>query len=96
MTIPWKPEAGLLIEANALYVLNMKSQGSITWSDLTGKTGSPQFPDGYSAFVYAWGWCMLKLCGSQACSLQLCPHPHFLHLLPHQVILFLTPMTWPV
>ena len=38
MTIPCKPEAGLIIEANALYVLNMRSQGSITWSDLTGKT----------------------------------------------------------
>ena len=38
MTIPCKPEVGLIIEANALYVLNMKSQGSITWSDLTGKT----------------------------------------------------------
>ena len=30
MTMPCKPEADLLIEANALYVLNMKSQGSIT------------------------------------------------------------------
>ena len=40
MTIPCKPEVGLIIEANALYVLNMKSQGSITWSDLTsGKQG---------------------------------------------------------
>ena len=38
MTIPCKPEAGLVMEANALYVLNMKSQGSITWSNLTGKT----------------------------------------------------------
>ena len=38
MTIPCKPEAGLIIEANALYVLNMRSQGSITWSDLTEKT----------------------------------------------------------
>ena len=27
MTIPCKPEASLVIEANALYVLNMKSQG---------------------------------------------------------------------
>ena len=34
MTIP---EAHLIIEANALYVLNMKSKGSITWSDLAGK-----------------------------------------------------------
>ena len=38
MTIPCKPEVGMITEANALYVLNMKSQGSITWSDLTGKT----------------------------------------------------------
>ena len=38
MTIPCKPEAGLIIEANALYLLNIKSQGSIMWSDLTGKT----------------------------------------------------------
>ena len=37
MTIPCKPEAGLVIEANALYVLNMKSHGSTTWSDLTEK-----------------------------------------------------------
>ena len=38
MTTPCKSEAGLLTEANALYLLNMKSQGSIMWSDLTGKT----------------------------------------------------------
>ena len=38
MTIPCKPEAGPIIEVNALYVLNMRSQGSIMWSDLTGKT----------------------------------------------------------
>ena len=41
MTIPCKPEAGLVIKAIALYVLNMKSQGSTTWSDLTGKTRVP-------------------------------------------------------
>ena len=44
MTIPCKPEAGLIIKANALYVLNVKSQGSITWSDPTGKNqGLPNF-----------------------------------------------------
>ena len=37
MTIPCKPEAGLVIEANALYVLNMKSHGFTTWSDITEK-----------------------------------------------------------
>ena len=38
MTIFCKPEAGLLIEANVIYMLNMQSQGSTTWSDLAGKT----------------------------------------------------------
>ena len=44
MAIPCKPEAHLIIEANALYVLNMKSKLSITWSDLAGKIqGLPNF-----------------------------------------------------
>ena len=42
MTVLCKPGAGLTIDANAIYVLNVKSQGSTTWSDLPG---SPQFPD---------------------------------------------------
>ena len=37
MAIPCKPEAHLIIEANVLYVLKMKSKGSIMWSDLAGK-----------------------------------------------------------
>ena len=52
MTIPCKPEAGLIIEANALYVLNMKSQGSITWSDLTGKTRVSPIS------WWVWTWCL--------------------------------------
>ena len=45
MTVLCKSEAGLTVDANAIYVLNAKSQGSTTWSDLTGKPGSSQFPD---------------------------------------------------
>ena len=37
LTILCRPERGLTIEDNAIYVLNTKSQGSTTWSDLTGK-----------------------------------------------------------
>ena len=45
MTVLCKSEAGLTVDANAIYVLNAKSQGSTTWSDLTGKPGSSQSPD---------------------------------------------------
>ena len=38
MTVVYKPETGLTSEANIIYALNMKSQGSTMWSDLTGKT----------------------------------------------------------
>ena len=38
MTVLYKPETGLTSEANLIYALNAKSQGSTTWSDLTGKT----------------------------------------------------------
>ena len=41
MTILYKPEAGLIIEANAIYV---KSQGSTMLSALSGKT-RPQLTD---------------------------------------------------
>ena len=44
MTIPCKPEASLVIEANALYVLNMKSQGSITWSPNWKNQGLHWYP----------------------------------------------------
>ena len=41
MTILYKPVIGLIIEANAIYGLITKSQGFITWSNLTGKTKVP-------------------------------------------------------
>ena len=45
MTVLYKPETGLTSEANLIYALNAKSQGSTTWSDLTGKT---------RAFTISW------------------------------------------
>ena len=38
MTILYKHETSMIIEVNVIYVLITKSQGSTTWSDLTGKT----------------------------------------------------------
>ena len=39
-TIFCKPETSMIIEANVIYALITKSQGSTMWSDLTGKTGA--------------------------------------------------------
>ena len=36
MTILCKPEVGMIIEANVIYVVNTKSQGSTQPSDLSG------------------------------------------------------------
>ena len=43
----------MIIEANVIYALIMKSQGSTTWSDLTGKTRASPI-----------SWCLISLSGT--------------------------------
>ena len=52
MTILCRPETGLTIEANAIYVLNTKSQGSTTWSDLQRVTKPCQYCKGLDHIAY--------------------------------------------
>ena len=67
-TIFCKPETSMIIEANVIYVLITKSQGSTMWSDLTGKTRASQFPDEHPDFP--------------ATLMQGCPFPVILSMLP--------------
>ena len=49
MTVLYKPESGPTSEANIIYALNAKSQGSTTWLE---KPGPSRFPDEYDSGAF--------------------------------------------
>ena len=55
MTILYKHETSMIIEVNVIYVLITKSQGSTTWSDLTGKTRASPISRWLTPTKTPWG-----------------------------------------